>query len=96
MSKNNGKAWEEKYEDLRVAAGELDPYYDIDKVKAWSVYVWTKPCNEDEHGKNVFDIEKDEIVFYDKNHIIPEEVMPIIENIQNKLKELDRVEVCND
>ena len=39
------------------------------------------------YGDNVFDIQKDKIVFYDETHVIPDEVMPIIRNIQSKLME---------
>jgi hypothetical protein len=65
--------------------------YDIDKIKPYSVYIWTKDRIGDDgliiYGDNVFDIMKDEIVFFDKNHVIPDEVMPIIRNIQSKLME---------
>lgn len=80
------------YEELVEAVEEIRPYYDVDKIKMYSVYIWTKgnkdaDTNTEEHwGKNVFDIEEDEIVFYVKDHKIPEEVMPIIQNIQSKIK----------
>lgn len=80
------------YEELVQAANEIIPYYDIDKIKSYSVYIWTKgnedaDINTEEYwGSNVFDIQEDRIVFYVKDHIIPEEVMPIIQNIQSKIK----------
>lgn len=80
------------FEELVQAANEIRPYYDIDKIKSYSVYIWTKG-NEDADtdteeywGSNVFDIQEDRIVFYVEDHIIPKEVMPIIQNIQSKLK----------
>ena len=80
------------YAELVQAAKEIEPYYDIDKIKSYSVYIWTKG-NEDADsdteeywGSNVFDIQEDRIVFYVEDHIIPEEVMPIIQNIQSKIK----------
>lgn len=73
----------EFYKELQAAIEPLRAYYDIDKVKTWSVYVWTK--GESSSSYNVFDIERDRIVFYDDNHVIPDEVMPIIRNIQSKL-----------
>lgn len=76
------------YDELYRLVQELKPYYNIDKVKPYSVYVWTKDT-ETGWGTNVFDIEKNEIVFYDKNHKIIEEAKPIIEKIQFKLRELD-------
>ena len=76
------------YDELYRLVQELKPYYNIDKVKPYSVYVWTKDTETD-WGTNVFDIEKNEIVFYDKNHKIIEEAKPIIEKIQFKLRELD-------
>lgn len=80
------------YEELVQAANEIIPYYDIDKIKSYSVYIWTKgnedaDINTEEYwGLNVFDIQEDRIVFYVEDHIIPEEVMPIIQNIQSKIK----------
>ena len=80
------------YEELVQAANEIRPYYDIDKIKSYSVYIWTKG-NEDADkdteeywGSNVFDIQENRIVFYVDDHIIPEEVIPIIQNIQSKIK----------
>lgn len=79
----------DKYDELVQITKELSPYYDIDKVKSHSVYIWTKG----DDGINVFDITADRIIFYDESHMIPEEVMPIIEKIQNKLKEISLLEV---
>ena len=80
---------DEFYMELHKAVDQIRPYYDIDKIKPYSVYIWTKDMVGDDgliiYGDNVFDIRKDEIVFYDKNHVIPEELMPIIRNIQSKL-----------
>ena len=80
------------YEELVQATKAIKPYYDIDKVKMYAVYIWTKGDKNadiltDEYwGENVFDIWEDQIVFYVEDHTIPEEVMPIIHNIQSKLK----------
>lgn len=77
---------DEFYKELRQAVKEIEPYYDVDKIKPYSVYIWTKAKSDDyPFGDNIFDIMKDEIVFYDKNHVVPEEVMTIIRNIQSKL-----------
>lgn len=82
---------DEFYMELHKAVDEIRPYYDVDKIKPYSVYIWTKDSLCDDgltiYGDNVFDIMKDEIVFYDKNHVIPDEVMLIIRNIQSKLME---------
>lgn len=77
------------YKELVVISNEILPYYDIDKVKPYSVYIWTKDeeVGED-YSSNVFDIMEDEICFYDKQHIIKDEAKPIIEKIQLKLKEI--------
>ena len=78
------------YDELVDAAEAIKPYYDIDKIKTYSVYVWTKgngdPNSDGYWGDNVFDIHEDKIVFYVKDHVIPEKVMPIIKNIQSKIK----------
>lgn len=78
------------YNALVQAVDEIRPYYDVDKIKTWAVYIWTKATDEDT-GENVFDIEEDEVVFYNKEHIIPDEVMPIIKNIQLKLKAIEYI-----
>lgn len=78
------------YDELVKVANEILPYYDIDKIKPYSVYIWTKyeEVGED-NDTNVFDIMEDEIRFYDKQHIIKDEAKPIIEKIQMKLKEIN-------
>lgn len=72
------------FETLREKADKLRPYYDIDKVKAYGVYVWSK---EDENGdqENVFDICDDEIIFWTDDHTIIEEAKPIVDDIQHFL-----------
>lgn len=74
------------YDELVEITKELLPYYDIDKVKYHSVYIWTK---DDEFGANVFDITADEIFMYDEEHIIIKESVPIITKIQQKIKEIE-------
>ena len=75
------------YKELVQVVNEIQPYYDIDKIKWYSVYIWTKENNND-LGENVFDIQENKIIFYVENHTIIEEVKPIIIKIQEKLKEL--------
>lgn len=72
------------FKELRQAVKDIEPYYDVDRIKSYTVYIWTKDTDDD-FGENVFDIMNDEIVYYTKDHVIPEEVMPIIKNIQTKL-----------
>jgi hypothetical protein len=72
---------------------EIRPYYDIGKIKPYSVYIWTKDNpnadNEDDtYGRNVFDICEDELIFYVENHVVIEGAKPIIEKIQVKLREI--------
>ena len=77
------------YNSLVEKVKPLYKYYDIDKVKAYSVYVWNKADSLDNQW-NVFDIYSNEIVMYDEKHEIIEEAKPIIKEIQNKLKEFDK------
>lgn len=85
------KYYYELYNELVEIVNEIRPYYSIDKIKTYSVYVWTKgdEGDPDDWGSNVFDIEADEIVYYDKEHKIAEEILPIIYKIQSKLKEIE-------
>lgn len=80
--------FEELYNELLKISRELLPYYDIDKVKSHSVYVWTKD-NGDYEGENVFDIISNKIIFYIEGHQIPKEAMPIIKRIQFQLGEIE-------
>lgn len=81
------------YGELIEAVDEIRPYYDIDKIKWYSVYIWTKDNPDDSEnpfGDNVFDIQEDGITLYVKDHVIIEEAKPIIKKIQTKLKELSQ------
>ena len=76
--------------ELKALAMELYPWFDVDKVKSYAVYVWTK---DEEHflGENVFDIYPDRLQFYTchTSWVIPNEAMPIIKKIQDKLMEIE-------
>ena len=75
---------DEWYNELWNLANKLRPYYDIDKVKDYAVYVWTKP---EESDRNVFDIYPDRLEIYDFEHNIKEDAKPIIKQIHRKLRE---------
>lgn len=82
------KDFDTLYDELVLISRELRPYYSVDKVKSYSVYVWNLGDIEDDDHENIFDIMADEIVFY-KKHEIVEDAKPIIEKIQSKLKEMN-------
>ena len=74
------------YQQLKASCRKLRQYYDIDKIKPYSVYIWTK--SDDGYGldgSNIFDIHYDTIDFYE-DHTIPKEVLSIIREIQWKLR----------
>lgn len=73
------------YEELFKVVDEIKPYYDVDKIKSWGVYIYTKDGEDGSWGENVFDIMKDEIIFHKEDYVIPDEVMPIIRKIQSRL-----------
>jgi len=79
--------WVELYDELSIIAKKVYPHYSIDKIKPYGVFIWTVDENDDLEY-NVFDIEEDEIIFYDKKHVIKEEVLPIIKEIQEKIKQI--------
>ena len=91
--------YDELYSELRTLAYELEPWFDIDKVKSTSVYVWYRTSEEDlnhpnypygEFGFNAFDIFPDCLQFYSCSWPwrLPNEAMPIIKKIQDKLMEI--------
>ena len=84
------------YKELSMIVDEIRPYYDIGKIKPYSVYIWTKDNpnadNEDDtYGQNEFDICGDELIFYVEDHVIIEDAKPVIEKIQAKLREIASV-----
>lgn len=80
--------YDKLYDELCEISEEILPFYDVDKVKSYSVYIWTKGKD----NVNVFDIHAEKIVFYDKEHEIIEEAKIIIEKIQEKLREIKYLE----
>lgn len=76
------------YDNLWDLADKLRLYYDIDKVKNHSIYVWNKADNLEEQD-NIFDIKANEIIFYTDDHTIIEEAKPIIEDIQEFMRKYD-------
>ena len=71
------------YDELTNVCDEIKVYYNVDKIKSYSVYIYDKI-----YGSNVFDILSNDIYMYSA-HIIIEEAKPIIEKIQNKLREIE-------
>ena len=81
------KDYDTLYDELVEVSKRLYPYFGIDKIKDYGVYVWEK--TNDGYGRNVFDVFKDYIYVYEKLFKIPKEVIPTIIEIQNKLTEID-------
>lgn len=79
-----------EYNKLYEISQKLRPYYGIDKVKPWAVFVYSKETDED-----VFDIVVNRLIFYNgyKEEDINKEVLPIIKKIQNQLKIINDKEV---
>ena len=71
-----------KYKKLWEISQKLRPYYGIDKVKSWAVFVYSKENEED-----IFDILKDKLIFYNgyKETDINKQALPIIKEIQKQL-----------
>lgn len=79
------------YKELLDLANELSPWFDIDKISWYSVYVWTKD-DGDFGGQNVFDIFADYLQFYNsmKPWRLPVEALPVIQKTQEKMREIRR------
>lgn len=88
LSEEQMDKFSQLYEELIVISNEILPYYDIDKIKPYSVYIWSKEEPND-FGENLFDIEANRVIFYNYQHEIINDAMPIIKKIQYKLKEIE-------
>lgn len=77
------------YKELIDISNEILPYYDIDKIKPYAVYIWSKEIDDD-FGENLFDIHPDTLYFYNEQHKINKDCLPIIEKIQSKLKDIEK------
>lgn len=75
-----------QYDKLYEISQKLRPFYDIDKVKSWGVFCFSKV--EEGFGDDTFDILEDKLIFYNgyKYEDIPKEALPIIKDIQNQIK----------
>lgn len=87
MNKDYDNHVDRWYEHMRELVKKLYHWYDIDKIKPWGVYVWTKDSKGKFDGENVFDIYANEVAIYNEAHKIPDEVWPIIREIQGWLRE---------
>lgn len=74
------------YYRLYDLSTKLKRWFDIDKVKPFAVYVWTKG----DDGENVFDIFAEKTQFYTCTvpWEMPSEAIEIIKKIQDVLKEI--------
>ena len=88
IAKKQEDKFNELYKELIDISNELLDYYDIDKIKYYGVYVWSKETLDD-FGENLFDILSDKVIFYNEQHKITEDAIPVIEKIQSKLKEIE-------
>lgn len=94
LTKNDEKYYE-LYDELVDICEDIKDYYDIDKIKGDSVYIWDKKHIDD--SENLFDIHEDEIVYYTKHsHVIVEAALPIIGKIQDKLKEIGKMQTYKE
>lgn len=67
------------YKLQRICEKYITPYYSIDKIKPFAIYV----C--DNNGNDIFDILKNNIIYYDKSLEINKKVKKIIPKIQKLL-----------
>lgn len=76
----------ELYHELLYLTTKLERWYDIRTIKWYVVYVYSK----DDPEINLFDIWRDEVVMLDEEHIIPGKAAYIVQEIQEKLREINR------
>ena len=73
----------EQYEELYELAHKLEKWdYTIGSIKWYTIYVLADDIN-------VFDIWMDEVNLLVEDHVIPDEALPIIQEIQEKLKDIN-------
>lgn len=78
---NRYNRYENTIERIKAASKGIEKFYHLDKIRTCFIYVRTL----DDDSVNVFDIEKDIILFYE-DHTIPDEAMEIIKRIQNEME----------
>lgn len=83
---NKSTIYEELFTELNELAHELDPWYNIGKVKWYMVCV----CTKDDSNDNIFDILSNGVNWYDEIYVAPSAVYPIIGKIQDKMQEIDK------
>ena len=86
------KLYEELVEIVNITSGILR-WYDFDKIKSYSVYIWTKATDQndiDTWGRNLFDICSDEIMFYGEKHEVIDAAWPAIKEIQEQLLKIEK------
>lgn len=76
----------EEYKELLELTSKLERWYSINRVAWYVIYVYSK----DDPEINLFDIWADEIVMFDNDHVIPGKAAFIIQEIQEKLKDVNR------
>lgn len=78
----------EEYQELLDLTNKLERWYIVPRsgVTWYVVYVY----DINDPYVNLFDIWSDEIVTFDEEHIIPEKAAFIVQEIQEKLREINR------
>ena len=96
MKKYEEDEYYKLYQELTDVVKECGilQYYDYDKIKSYAVYIWTKatdPSDMDTWGRNLFDIQAEEVVFYGERHEVIKEAWPAIKEIQAQLLKMEKL-----
>ena len=87
MTDQQRKIYGRMYDELVPLAEKLRPYYSIDKIKSFGIYVWGTSAMDEE--ANIFDIYADEIKIWVPCSVHPDS-LPIIAEIIQHLKKMEK------
>ena len=87
MTDQQRKIYGRMYDELIVLSHKLDPYYGIERIKDYGIYVWGPDSQG--HDANIFDIYSNEIRVWRPGSIISES-LPIIAEIIQHLKKMEK------
>ena len=87
MTDQQRKIYGRMYDELIVLSHKLDPYYGIERIKDYGIYVWGPDSQG--HDANIFDIYSNEIRVWRPGSIIAE-IIQHLKKMEKYRKECEK------